>query len=158
MSKRGEYAAAAEVEADEKKPGQKRAFMEGDAELSGLRDKVHADNRHPETVAGLLESIQGIRQTEELVRRRYMSALDRLMHDTDALASADAGERRSYWENIVDFLLRQMRELQALREADLRQLGMVEAPPSLHSFPPAKSNTGGWGQSGAGGGGWGGSS
>ena len=158
MSRRGEYAAAAEVEADEKKPGQKRAFMETDEELSGVRDKVHAGNRHEETVAGLLASIQGWQQAEEQVRRRYLVALDKLMADSDALA-AEAGDVHSNWENVVEILLRQMRELQALRSTDLRELAII-APREL--IAPGDGKGSGWGKSspgtGGGGGGWGGSS
>ena len=156
-----EEPAAAEVEADKKKTGEKRAFQESDDELSGVRDNVHAQNRYAETVAGLLANINGILQTEEQMRQRYLTALDKLMEDTPL--AAEAGDCRSYWENIVEILLRQMRELRELRSADLRELGMVEAPPSLHRFPPKREQKdhgkgSGWGKSTAAtGGGWGGS-
>ena len=128
-----------------------------------MRDNVHAQNRYAETVAGLLANINGILQTEEQMRQRYLTALDKLMEDIPL--AAEAGADHSYWENIVDLLLRQMRELRELRSADLRELGMVDAPPSLHRFPPKREQKdhgkgSGWGKStpGTGGGGWGGSS
>ena len=62
-----------------------------------MRDNVHAQNRYAETVAGLLANINGILQTEEQMRQRYLTALDKLMEDTPLAAEAGdhRGDRRS---------------------------------------------------------------